>query len=158
MEHGHGSVIHLKKPQEAAPHEHAAPLSPARPQIARTERSWRVPLMLACALVLGVALGYALHPAPRAAIVDTYAPPAGTKPAPHTETDIVKAVGNLIQLPEEAPSVATVTDLAPLREQAFFAEAEVGDVVLMFPQSRKALLYRPSENKLIEAAPLSLTE
>lgn len=111
------------------------------------------------AFVLGMAVGLVLKPVPQnTASIETYAPPAGTKPAPHTQTDIVKAVANLIQMPDETPSLATVSDLAPLGDQEFFASAQVGDVLLLFPQSRRAMLYRPSENKLIQVAPLTLSQ
>lgn len=156
MEHGHDHVIRLRKPQEVNTPVRAEATAHTRPL---RSRQWRAAVIPGIAFVLGIAAGFALKPMPQnAAPVATYAPPAGTKPAPHTETDVVKAVGNLIELPTETPSIATVTDLAPLQDQAFFARAAVGDVVLMFPQSRKALLYRPSENKLIEAAPLTLSQ
>jgi hypothetical protein len=48
--------------------------------------------------------------------------------------------------------------LAPLKDQEFFADAAVGDVLLLFPQTRRAMLYRPSENKLIQVAPLTLSQ
>lgn len=69
---------------------------------------------------------------------------------------IIEAVGKLVLLPEgEAPTIATVTDAGKLRAgQAFFAKAADGDKVLIYTSALKAIMYRPSENKIIEIAPL----
>jgi hypothetical protein len=152
----HGQIIHLKKPPEQ---ERATRHVPA-PELPKKSRAKRGPLFAALLIFLvGVGTGYVLRPTPATQLpVETYAPPAGTKPAPNTQTDIVKAVASLIQMPSEAPSLATVTDLAPLKDQEFFADAAVGDVLLLFPQTRRAMLYRPSENKLIQVAPLTLSQ
>jgi hypothetical protein len=69
---------------------------------------------------------------------------------------LLDKVGQLIELPNEQPTVATVTDLAPLKDQPFFANAQIGDKVLIFSQAKKAVLYRPSTNKVIEVAPVNL--
>ncbi len=67
----------------------------------------------------------------------------------------VKAVGALIQLPaDEVPTMATVSDVGKLSSQPFFSKAVNGDKVLFYTQAKKAYLYRPSEHKLIEVAPL----
>lgn len=69
---------------------------------------------------------------------------------------LVETVGKLINLPEgEKPTVATVTDLNKLKSQSFFANAAVGDKVLVYFQAKKAYLYRPSTNKLIDIGPVS---
>jgi hypothetical protein len=71
----------------------------------------------------------------------------------------VTAVGKLIVLPaDEIPDVATVTGPEKLRDSPFFANAEKGDMVLLYKNSRKAILYRPSINKIIEVSPVSLPE
>lgn len=70
---------------------------------------------------------------------------------------VVDRVGQLIILPaDESPTVATVTDLEALKDQAFFANAQIGDKVLIYANAGKAILYRPSENKVIEKAPMHL--
>lgn len=78
--------------------------------------------------------------------------------AARAETDRLKQeVGKLIELPaDESPTVATVVDASKLKSQAFFAKAENGDRVLMFPKAKKAVLYRPSTNKVIEVAPINI--
>lgn len=78
--------------------------------------------------------------------------------AARVETDKLKAsVAQLIEIPaNEQPTVATVVDASKLKNQAFFRSAENGDKVLLFPQAKKAVLYRPSTNKIIEVAPINI--
>jgi len=60
-------------------------------------------------------------------------------------------------LPEgETPTVATVTDTETLKKQPFFANANVGDRVLIYASALKAILYRPELDKIIEVAPLNI--
>lgn len=64
---------------------------------------------------------------------------------------LIEEVGKIIALPQgETPTVATVTDLEKVKNQAFFANAQNGDKVLIFANAKKAILYRPSEKKIIE--------
>jgi len=66
--------------------------------------------------------------------------------------DITEKVRKLIELPEEEPLIATITDKEKLREQVFFSKAQNGDKILFFMNSPKAILYRPSVNKIIEVS------
>lgn len=68
---------------------------------------------------------------------------------------LIDQVRKLIILPDdEEPTIATVNDLSKLQGQPFFAKAQIGDKVLIYNKARKAILFRPSENKIIELAPL----
>ncbi len=80
------------------------------------------------------------------------------KTAQEENQKIITAVGKLALLPEgETPTIATVTDAGKLKSaQAFFAKAADGDKVLIYTQALKAIMYRPSENKIIEIAPLTI--
>ena len=69
---------------------------------------------------------------------------------------LVAAVGKLMLLPEgETPTIATVSDLERLKGQPFFANAKNGDKVLIYSNSKKAILYDPVNKKIIEVAPLN---
>jgi len=71
--------------------------------------------------------------------------------------ELVEKVGKLIKLPDgEDPTIATVTDPEKLSGQAFFATAQTGDKVLIYAGAKKAILYRPSESKIIEVAPINM--
>ncbi len=66
-------------------------------------------------------------------------------------------VGRLVEIPaNETPTIATVSDVTKLQSQAFYANAKNGDKVLIFNQARKAFLYRPSTDKVIEIAPINI--
>lgn len=85
---------------------------------------------------------------------------ASVKATATTNTDIaslVAEVGQFIILPEgEQPTVATVNEVDKLQGQPFFANARNGDKVLVYAQAKKAILYRPSEKKIVEVAPINL--
>ncbi len=73
-----------------------------------------------------------------------------------TADNVIEAVGKLVTLPEnETPTVATVTELEPLKDQAFFKDAMIGDKVLVYKTSSKAILYRPSTNKVVNVSSLN---
>ena len=72
-------------------------------------------------------------------------------------SSIVDKVGSLMVLPQsEVPTIATVSDITKLKDQPFFTNAQNGDKVLMYSGAKKAILYRPSNNKIIEVAPLTI--
>lgn len=69
----------------------------------------------------------------------------------------IAAVGKLIVLPtDETPTLATVTDPSKIKDQTFFAHAQTGDKVLIYTKAKKAILYNPSGNKIVEVAPINL--
>lgn len=71
---------------------------------------------------------------------------------------LVEKIGKLIDLPkDEIPTIATVSDKTKLASQPFFAKAENGDKVLIFNKAKKAIIYRPSINKIIEVSAITLS-
>lgn len=70
--------------------------------------------------------------------------------------DLLSQVGRLIVLPTgEDPTIATVTDLTELKQQEFFSRASIGDKVIIYAEAGKAILYSPTEDKIIEMAPIN---
>ncbi len=72
--------------------------------------------------------------------------------------NLIEKVGKLIELPSEYPQIATVSDASKLPNQQFFSKAQNGDKVLIYNIAQKAILYRPSTNKIIDVAPLNIAK
>lgn len=75
---------------------------------------------------------------------------------PLTEQTVVEKIGKHILLPGgETPTIATVTDSNKLKNQLFFKNAQTGDIVLVYVNAGRAILYSPTEDKVIEVAPVT---
>jgi len=69
----------------------------------------------------------------------------------------IQEVGKLYALPkDEKPSVATVSDKEKLKDQPFFANAENGDVTLIYSNAKLAILYRPTTNQIINVSSVTI--
>lgn len=102
-------------------------------------------------LALGGAGGYI--------ITNKYLTKSADQKAQEETNKLVAKVGKLMSLPtDETPSIATVTDKDKLKDQPFFAKSENGDKVLIYTNAKKAILYRPATDKIIEVMPISFTD
>ncbi len=73
--------------------------------------------------------------------------------------DLTGKVGRLMVLPkDEQPTIATVQDKSKLKDQPFFAKSENGDKALLYIKAKRAILYRPSTNKIIDVAPINIQQ
>lgn len=70
---------------------------------------------------------------------------------------LLSLIGKLMDLPEdEIPTIGTVKEKKDLPSQPFYKKAENGDKILLYEKAKKAILYRPRLNKIIEVAPLNI--
>lgn len=70
---------------------------------------------------------------------------------------LIAQISKIILLPsEETPTIATVSDPDKLKNQPFFNDTQKGDKVLIYTNARKAFIYRPGSNKIINIAPLTI--
>lgn len=108
---------------------------------------------LPIALVLGIALIAAAFFLGRQSVYQSHPELSNQEQA----QVILEKVGKLIQLPQgEFPQMATIEDAESVRAaQPFLREATNGDILIVYGQAQIALLYRPSENKLIAVGPVS---
>ena len=77
-------------------------------------------------------------------------------PSDREDQAVLTKLEKLIVLPDETPSVATVLDVTKLSDQAFFKNAQNGDKLVLYSSAQKAILYRPSDNIVVEVMPLLL--
>jgi hypothetical protein len=68
--------------------------------------------------------------------------------------ETLDAIGLLMLLPEEVPTVATLVDVNGLKEEnpTFYENAENGDILVIYTD--KAILYRSTANMIINIAPV----
>lgn len=70
-------------------------------------------------------------------------------------TSLVGSVAKLAVVPtDETPTVITVLDAEKVNNQTFYADAKDGDKVLVFNKKKRAILYRPSTNQIVNIAPI----
>lgn len=74
-------------------------------------------------------------------------------------TSLISQVGKLIVLPSnELPTATTISDVAKLKDQSFFRNAKKNDKLLVYTNTKWAVLYRPSENKIIEVGAFDINQ
>ena len=72
---------------------------------------------------------------------------------------LVEKISKLIELPSgEQPTIATVSDVNKLKDQAFFTGAKNGFKVLIYPKAKQAILYDPINNKIVKVSSLNLNQ
>jgi len=72
---------------------------------------------------------------------------------------LVEKVSKLVVLPSgEEPVVATVTDKEKLKDQPVFEKAENGDKILIYSQAKKAYIYSPEKNVVVDIIPVNIGE
>lgn len=85
--------------------------------------------------------------------------PQGTAQAQAEANALIAKVSKLMVLPaDETPTIATVTDIEAVKDQPFFANAQNNDKVLIYQKAGKAILYRESENKIIEVGAVNFNQ
>lgn len=119
-----------------------------RGAVANPKRS--LPVTLVLGMLLFVAIGVAGY------FYWQYRNTASVKEAKEIE-DLTKEISQSFLLPEnETPTLATVTDKEKLAGQPFFQKSENGDKVLIYSQSGRAVLYRPSLKKIVDITSINI--
>ncbi len=103
---------------------------------------WMAIAVVLLALMVAKEFGYGISD-----LVETY---KGKK----NETIIERIFAHYNAPTAEIPTIATVVDPEQLKGQPFFEHAEKGDKVLVFRNAKRAVLYRPSIDRIIEIMPI----
>lgn len=70
---------------------------------------------------------------------------------------VVSDINKAMLLPsDETPNISAVADASSLKTEAFFAQAETGDLVVVYPTSKRAILWRPTIKKIIEISTINV--
>ncbi len=71
---------------------------------------------------------------------------------------LIAALGKHIVLPsDETPSVVTIVDKSKLSDQPFFKSAENGDILFAYINTKEAILYRPSADRIVQVASINVS-
>ena len=74
--------------------------------------------------------------------------------ATHTEEaankQLVEQIGQTLQLPDETPTVVTVTDRDKLTNKSLADHVQNDDKLLVFGNAKKLIVYRPTAKKVID--------
>lgn len=76
-----------------------------------------------------------------------------------SDDEVIQKLEKLMDLPkDEKPAVTSLDNVEKLKGQQFFKKVMMGDKVVIYPNAKRAILYRPSENKIIEVGVISINE
>ena len=80
-------------------------------------------------------------------------------PVQDKSAEMISAISKLVELPSnEAPTVVVIDDPEILKKQGLFPMSESGDVILVYKGEKKAILYRPITNKIIDISVINITD
>jgi len=72
--------------------------------------------------------------------------------------DLVKRVSSIVEVPDESPSIMTVADTSRLQNRQLAAKLSNDDVLLVFAQNHRLVVYRPSTGKVVDILTFSSNE
>ncbi|MDR2524452.1 MAG: hypothetical protein LBC95_02870 [Candidatus Nomurabacteria bacterium] len=122
----------------------------------KTNKSGRAKLIIAALAVVVMAALVAVLVFQQIEIRRLNDPAASAEQAKADAKRLRDRVSKIQQVPDETPTLATVQDADKLREQEFFKDASNGDKVLIFTEAKKAIIYRESDNRVINSGPIVL--
>ncbi len=67
---------------------------------------------------------------------------------------ILEKVGKHLILPNETPEITTIEQAGELNAQPFFSGVKDGDKILIYPKAARIIIYRPSDNILVNVGPI----
>ena len=119
---------------------------------------YRLPIPSFIVLAIVLASAYATYNA-----IITYPETFGLIKGPSIikkeEKALIAEISRTLNLPrDEEPTIATVSEPEKLKEQSFFKDSQTGDRVIIYQNSKKVILYRPSEKRVIEVGVVNIDQ
>lgn len=74
---------------------------------------------------------------------------------PQQTAALIARAGRVAVLPNETPTIYTIRNADKLRSQAFFANVKDGDKVLVYSGAKKAILFRPDTDQIVNIVPIN---
>ena len=153
----------MTQDHEEVPHEESSDQTPVEYQVLARRRPSKLLIGLIALIVIALVGGLVFTLRDRNQLKNqlntlSQAQTQAKQPDSTAEAkELAAVVSKLIEVPtDELPTVATVVDASKVKAQAFFANAQNGDKVLLYTKASKAILYRPSTNKIVEVAPINI--
>jgi hypothetical protein len=86
--------------------------------------------------------------------------PAAQQTAVQNEvSSAMKQLKTHLLVPEEEPVIATIIDPALVAtKSAFYSQVQKDDQLIIFPEAKKAVLFRPRSNIIVNMGPLQFEE
>ena len=74
-----------------------------------------------------------------------------------SSAQLLSELSQVMVVPHEQPQIAVVSNASALKsQQPFYADVQNGDVMFLFPQAGKAVLFRPSTHQVVNAGPVNV--
>ena len=139
---------------ESSPHLTHTPQPPIK--TAKKVRPLKVLLTIGVLLlILGTAVMTFLYYQTRQELLQLSTPQGQQRLSEQEMTAVLEQLGKLTLLPDEEPVMATIIDAAYLATQsAFYEQSENGDKLVVFPKAKKAIIYSPSRNIIVNSGPV----
>lgn len=137
--------------RNSTPHRSTPTLASSIPEKPGAKSSKKI-ILGAIILIVAAGLGFTLYQTRGSSAK------IGVIPTAKSTSEIIKRVGNLVELPisEQPSQIANVSDVARLASNPFFEKAQNGDIVLLYQKNKTAILYRPKTAKIVAIGPLNL--
>lgn len=112
-------------------------------------KSKKIIILIVLALLIGSVLLYVKNKTPY--------PEKAQKMQMMENKKTLESVQKLMIIPNEDPIIATINEAETLiKEQAFYANSQNGDKLIIFPKAKKAVIYSPKDNKVVNSGPFSI--
>lgn len=64
--------------------------------------------------------------------------------------ELTERISKLVELPNETSTLVTVADKSRLQNKQLAEKVSDGDVLMIFSQNRRLIIYRPDTNKIVD--------